>query len=98
MCAMTRGDDKLGLGPVHVRTPVRHDSIGGIRSVAFAPVAHNGVIRDTGRDRDRVDRYHEAVGRREGIHAVGYSFELQLARSKGGNPEYVSASFEERDR
>ena len=82
---------------VHVRTPVRHDSIGGMRSVAFASVAHDGVIRDTGGDRDRVNRYNEAVCRRERIHAVGYSFELELARSKGRNPNYVPARLEKRD-
>jgi hypothetical protein len=82
---------------VHVRTPVRHDSIGGIRSVTSAPVAHNGVIRDAGRDRDRVDRDHKAVGRREGVHA-GYAPELQLARSKDGNLNHVPARLTERDR
>ena len=98
MCAVTRGDDKFGFSARHVRTPVRHDAIGGIRSVAFAPVAHDGVIWNTGRDRDSVDRYHEAVCRREGIHAVGYSSEFQLARSKSRNLKFLPARLEERDR
>ena len=98
MCAMTGGNDKLGFSARHVRTPVGHDAIGGIRSVAFAPVAHDGVIWDAGRNRDSIDCYHEAVCRREGIHTVGYSFEFQLARSKSRNLECVPARLEERDR
>ena len=98
MCAVTRGNDKLGVRAVHVRTPVRHDTIGGIRSVASAPVAHDRVIRDAGRDRDRVDRYHEAVCRREGIHAVGYAFQPELARPKGSYLNCVPARLQERDR
>ena len=98
VCRVTRGNDQLGLGALHVRTPVGHDTVGGIGSVASAPIAHDRVIRDAGRNRDLVDRYHEAICRREGIHAVGDTSEFQLPRSKGGNPKNVPAGIEERDR
>ena len=98
VCGVARGNDKLGLGALHVRTPIGHDTVGGIGSVASAPVAHDGVIRDSGRNRDLVDRYHEAVRRREGIHAVGYAFELQLARAKCGNLKCVPPRLEECNR
>ena len=92
---VTRGNDNLGFSALHVRTPVGHDTVGGIGSVASAPVTHDRVIRDAGRDRDLVDRYHEAVCRREGIHAVGDTSEFQLPRSKGGYFKHVPAGVEE---
>jgi hypothetical protein len=98
MCGVTRGNDKLGLSAIHVRTPVGHDTIGGIRRVALAPVAHYRVIRDAARHRDRIDRYNEAVCRREGIHAIGYAFQSQLARPKGSNLNYLPARLQKRDR
>jgi hypothetical protein len=52
---------------------------------------HDGVIRDTGRDRDRIDRFDEAVVGRERIHAIGDAFELQVARIKGtGFKDFVA--------
>ena len=95
---VTRGNDQLRLSALHVRTPVRHDTVGGLRSVASAPVTNDRVIWDTRRDRNLVDRYHEAVCRRKGIHAVGYAFELQLPRSEGNDFKHLPAGLEERDR
>ncbi len=85
MRAVAGRDDEFGLRAVQVRAPIRHDAVAGIRSVASAAVAHDGVIRDAGRDRDGVDRFHEAVVRRERIHAVRDAFELQVARVEGGD-------------
>jgi hypothetical protein len=42
VCGVARGNDKLGLGALHVGTPIGHDTVGGIGSVASAPVAHDG--------------------------------------------------------
>ena len=63
----------------------RHDTVAGVWRIAFASVPRDGVIGDAGCNRDRVDRFHEAVVWREGVHAIGDAFELQVARLKGGD-------------
>src|SRR5208282_748029 len=80
VCGMRGRHDQLRLRAIHMRTPIRHDAVAGVRSVASAPVPHDGVIRDAGRDWDRVDRFHEAIVGREGIHAIRDPFELEVAR------------------
>ena len=84
VCGMRGRHDQLRLRAIHMRTPVRHDAIAGVRSVASAAVPHDGVIRDAGRDWDCVDRFHEPVVGREGIHAIGDPFELEVARLESG--------------
>src|SRR5271156_6372289 len=79
-----------------MRTPVWHDTVAGIWCVASAAITHDRVIGDTGRDRDRVDRFHEAVVWREGIHAIGDPFELKVARVKSGYFKGGSARAEQR--
>ena len=77
--------DELGLRALHMRTPVRHDTVAGVWCIALAAVSHNRVISNTGRDRDRVDRLHETIVWRQGIHAIRNAFELQVAEIKGAN-------------
>ena len=85
VCGVTGGHDELGLRAIHVRTPVRHDTVAGVWCIAFASVPHDGVIGDAGCNRDRVDRFHEAVVWGERVHAIRHPFELQVARVKGGD-------------
>jgi hypothetical protein len=85
MCGVAGRHDKLGLRAFHVRTPVRQHTVAGIWCVAFAAVPYNRVISDAGRDRDRVDRFHETVVWREGIHAIRNALELQVAEIKDAN-------------
>jgi hypothetical protein len=43
----------------------------------LCPVSHDGVIRDAGRNRYGVDRFHEAVVGRKGIHAIEDALSLR---------------------
>ena len=98
MCRVAGRHDELGLRAFHVRTPVRHDPVAGIRRVAFAAVPHNRVIWNARRDRNRVDRFHKAVVWSEGIHTIRDALELQIARVKGGGFNDGIAHAEERRR
>ena len=84
MCRVAGWHDELGLRAFHVRTPVRHDTVAGIWCVAFAAVPHNRVIWNARRDRNRVDRFHEAVVWSEGIHTIRDVLELQVVRVNDG--------------
>ena len=89
------GTMQLGLCAVHMRAPIRHDAVAGIRSIPSASVAHDGVIRDARRDRDGVDRLHETIVGREGVNAIRDAFELQVAGMKGRDLQSVVARAQE---
>ena len=69
--------DELGFRAIHMGGPIWQNAVAGVWRVASAPVSHDGVIWDAGRSRDCVDRFHEPVVRRKGIHAIGDAFELE---------------------
>lgn len=73
-------------------------TVAGIRRVAFATVAHDGVIRNSGRDRDGVDRLHKATVRRVRLHAVRDAFEIQFAGPVSDNLAKLVPRFKESNR
>ena len=93
---MGRRNNALGLCAVHMRAPVRHDTVARIRSIPSTSVAHDGVIRDARRDRDGVDRLHETIVGRQGVNAIRDAFEFQVAGMKSGDLQNGTARAQER--
>src|SRR6478736_3368522 len=61
MCAMVRGNDKFALRALEMRTPIGDYPVARVRGVSPATIAHDGVIRDSLRHWDGVNRLNKAV-------------------------------------
>ena len=73
------------VGAVEMTAPVSDDAIAAVRSIALAPIAHDGVIRNAGRDRNLVDRHDETIVWRQRVDAVRKALQLQ-GRGIGRQP------------
>ena len=69
--------DKLAPGAIEVAAPVSHNTVTAVRSVATAAVTDDGVIGNSFRDRDLIDRDNETVVRGQRVHAIGKTLQLQ---------------------
>ena len=62
--------NELGIRAVHMGAPIRHEAVAGVRRVAPAAVADDGVVRDGWRDREGIDCFAEPAFRGQRVHAV----------------------------
>ena len=68
-----------------MRAPVWNYAIGTIGCVAPAAVSNDRMIRNTARDWQFVDRFHEPIVRLQRIHAIWHA--IQRSGRRVGNQE-----------
>src|ERR1043166_10216626 len=81
--AVIGGNDALTGRAVEMTAPEGDHAIAAIRCVALSAIADDGVIRNTGSDRNFVDRHDEAIVGRQSIDAVWKTLRLQSGRIGG---------------
>src|SRR4030088_412252 len=59
-----------------MRAPIWNDTVAAVRSVAFAAIANDRMIRNAWGEGELVDLAHEAIVGRKRVDAVGHAFDL----------------------
>ena len=81
---MTARCDKFAPSTIEVAAPVRNNTVATIWSIAATTVTDNGVIGNSLRDRDLINRHDETVVRRQRVYAVGNTLQVQRRRVSRG--------------